>query len=104
MWAIAILLIVLGISIKYGKMYNLLAGYNTMSAQEKAKVNITAVATLFRNVMFFMAATLIAADIFIYYANTPNMEDSLSLCIITTGVLYFIIRGNTKKYRLYNNK
>ena len=33
----AILFIVFGIFIKYGKMYFLIAGYNTMSKEEKEK-------------------------------------------------------------------
>ena len=36
----AILFIVFGILIKYGKMYFLIAGYNTMSKEEKEKYNI----------------------------------------------------------------
>ena len=33
----AIIFIVLGVLIKYGKMYFLIAGYNTMSKKEKEK-------------------------------------------------------------------
>jgi len=50
----AILFIVFGILIKYGKMYFLIAGYNTMSKEEKEKYNIEKIATVFRNVMFGM--------------------------------------------------
>ena len=40
MIGVAILFIVLGILIKYGKMYFLIAGYNTMPKEEKEKYNI----------------------------------------------------------------
>ena len=43
----AIIFIVLGILIKYGKMYFLIAGYNTMPREEKEKYNIAGIATLF---------------------------------------------------------
>lgn len=50
MIGIAILFIILGILIKYGKMYFLIAGYNTASKEEKEKVDVKGIATVFRNV------------------------------------------------------
>lgn len=41
MIVIAILFIVLGVLIKYGKMYSLIAGYNTMPKDEKENYYIT---------------------------------------------------------------
>ena len=55
----AILFIVFGILIKYGKMYFLIAGYNTMSKEEKEKYDIERIATVFRNVMFGMGFMII---------------------------------------------
>ena len=48
----AIIFIVLGVLIKYGKMYFLIAGYNTMSKKEKEKYDIKGIATVFKNAMF----------------------------------------------------
>jgi len=45
---VAFIFILLGIVIKHGKMYFLIAGYNTMSKEEKAKYDIEGIATLFR--------------------------------------------------------
>jgi hypothetical protein len=47
MIGIPIIFILLGILIKYGKMYFLIAGYNTMSKAEKEKVDIKGIATVF---------------------------------------------------------
>ena len=58
----AILFIVFGILIKYGKMYFLIAGYNTMSKEEKEKYDIEGIATVFKNVMFGMAFIIILGD------------------------------------------
>ena len=44
----AIIFIILGILIKYGKMYFLIAGYNTMSKKEKEKYDIKGIATVFK--------------------------------------------------------
>ena len=59
MIGVAILFIVLGILIKYGKMYWLIAGYNTMPKEEKEKYNIEGIANVFRNVMFGMGFIII---------------------------------------------
>ena len=59
MITVAIIFIVLGILIKYGKMYFLIAGYNTMSKEEKSKYDIEGIATIFRNTMFGMALIVI---------------------------------------------
>ena len=56
---IAIIFIVLGVLIKYGKMYFLIAGYNTMSKKEKEKYDIKGIATVFKNAMFGMAFMII---------------------------------------------
>ncbi len=37
---IAIFFIILGIVVKYGKMFSLIAGYNTLPEKEKAKYDI----------------------------------------------------------------
>ena len=41
----AIIFIILGIIIKYGKMYWLIAGYNTMPKEEKEKYDIEGIAS-----------------------------------------------------------
>lgn len=63
---IALLFILFGILIKYGKMYFLIAGYNTMSKEKKQNYNIEGIATLFRNVMFGMAL-LIFIGYFVFW-------------------------------------
>ena len=55
----AIIFIFLGVLIKYGKMYFLIAGYNTMSKKEKEKYDIKGIATVFKNAMFGMAFMII---------------------------------------------
>ena len=53
MIGISLLFVLLGILIKYGKMNFLIAGYNTMSKEERDKVDIKKLANLFKNTMFF---------------------------------------------------
>lgn len=75
---VAIIFIVLGVLIKYGKMYFLIAGYNTMRKEEKARYNIEGIATVFGNTMFGMAL------------------------IIIIGIPYLLIKSNSDKYRIKN--
>lgn len=99
MLAVALIFIVAAIAVKYGKMYNLIAGYNTMSPAEKAKVNIEAIATLFRNVFFSMAAVLIVSEILIQYSVWPELGEYIQIPALLIGTLWILIRSNSKKYR-----
>ena len=99
MIVVAILLILAAIAVKYGKMYNLIAGYNTMSPAEKAKVKIEAVATLFRNVFFTVAGVLILAELLINYFDWPELGEYIQLPAILIGAAWIMLRSNSKKYR-----
>lgn len=95
----ALIFIVCGILIKYGKFYNLIAGYNTMPKAEKEKHNIEKIATLFRNVMFYMALIII-----IGYLLSKHFEDDkigfYAIILATiTGLPYLLIKSNSKAYK-----
>lgn len=96
---IAFILILSAVAIKYGKMYNLIAGYNTMPAAEKAKINIEAVATLFRNVFFTLAAILIFSEVLTYCFDWPELGEYIQLPAILIAMVWILLRSNSKKYR-----
>jgi uncharacterized membrane protein len=100
MIGIAILFIILGILIKYGKMYFLIAGYNTMPKEEKEKYNIKGIATLFRNVMFGMGLAIIAGHFIASKLENPTIENIAFFGAILLGVPYLLIKSNSKKYKL----
>ena len=100
MIGIAILFTILGILIKYGKMYFLIAGYNTMSKEEKEKVDIKGIATVFRNAMFGMALIIITGYFFAKKLKNPNIENIAFFGAILIGVPYLLIKSNSKKYKL----
>jgi len=100
MYRIAILFILIGFGVKYGKMYFLIAGYNTMSAKEKAKYDIEGIATLFRNVFFTMAGAIIAASLTNYIFDWPEIENAAFMPTLLIGVLWILIRTNGKKYHV----
>ncbi len=99
MIATALIFIIIGIAIKYGKMYFLIAGYNTLSKEDQKKIDIQGIANLLRNVMFTMALILIAGYFIVHKFNI-DIEDILITCTTVIGVLFLVIRSNSKKYKL----
>lgn len=100
----ASIFIILGILIKYGKMYFLIAGYNTMDPEEKANYNIERIATLFRNVMFGMAAIIFIGYLFSKWLEIPNFELYSFYAAILIGIPYLLIQANSKKYKSPHKK
>lgn len=99
----ALIFIILGILIKYGKMYFLIAGYNTMTAEEKAAYDINKIATLFKNVMFGMAAIILIGYFLSKWLNNSDLETYFLFGAILIGVPYLLIKSNSKEFKI-NNK
>ncbi|WP_298221500.1 DUF3784 domain-containing protein [Flavobacterium sp.] len=100
MIGIPILFIILGILIKYGKLYFLIAGYNTMSKEEQTKVDIAGIATVFRNAMFGMAFLMIAGFCIAAKLNNPMVETASFFGAILIGIPYLLVKANSKKFVL----
>ncbi|WP_339701044.1 DUF3784 domain-containing protein [uncultured Marixanthomonas sp.] len=100
MIAVAIFFIILGILIKYGKLYFLMAGYNTMSKEEKAKVDVDGIATVFRNAMFGMAFIMIIGYFAATWFENSEIETIAFYGALIVGIPYLLIRSNSKKYKI----
>ena len=96
----AIIFIILGILIKYGKMYWLIAGYNTMPKDEKEKYNIEGIANLFRDVMFGMALIIIVGYFLTKLTENPNIQNYAFWTSMIIGIPYLLIKSNSKKYKI----
>lgn len=94
---IAFLFIILGILIKYGKMYFLIAGYNTMSKEEKEKYDIEGIATVFRNGMIGIGLIVIVGYVIAYLTNNESFKEYFFLASMIIGVPYLLIQSNSKK-------
>ena len=99
MIGIAILFIVLGILIKYKKIYFLIAGYNTIHKEEKKKYNIEGIANVFRNVMFGMALIIIIGYLTSKITGYPKIQSYTFWISLIIGIPYLIIKSNSKKYK-----
>lgn len=96
----AIILITLGILIKYGKMHFLIAGYNTLPKKEKAKYDIEGIASVMRNALFGMALFIIIGYCISKYTNNPLVASAIVTIGTIVFVLYAIIEANSKKYKI----
>jgi len=96
---VAILFIAFGVLIKYGKMYYLIAGYNTMSKEEKEKYNIEGIATVFRKGMFGMALIIIFESLIAKFTENPNVQNYTFWTSMILGIPYLLIKSNSKKYK-----
>lgn len=103
MIGIAILFAVLGIMIKHGKMYNLIAGYNTLPKKEQEKIDIARVATVFRNTMLCMALGVVIGYCIAEWTHEPTVEFYTLIIVTLAGALYMIVESNSKKYKLPGN-
>lgn len=101
---IAIFFIILGIIIKYGKMYFLIAGYNTMSKEERAKIDVAGVASVFRNAMFGMALIVIIGYFLADWLQNPDIENFAIYGALIIGIPYLLAKSNSKKFKINNNK
>lgn len=99
----ALIFILLGILIKNGKYYNLIAGYNTLSKEEKATYKIEKIATLFRNVLFFMAAITLIGYIFSKWLNNEKIAFYAILISTVIGIPYLLVKSNSKAYKNTSN-
>jgi uncharacterized membrane protein len=97
---VAIIFIVLGLLIKYGKLYNLIAGYNTMSKEEQEKHDIKGIANVFRNGMFGMALIMLLGYVLSKWLDKPNLEIYTLFIAIILGLPYLLIVSNSSKYKI----
>lgn len=97
---VAIIFIILGILIKYGKMYMLIAGYNTMSKEEQDKYDIDGIASVFRNAMFGMAFILILGTIISKWLANPKLQTYALFIALAIGLPYLLIVSNSGKYKV----
>ena len=96
----AIIFVIIGIIVKHGKMYGLIAGYNTLPVEEQKKYDIEKIATLLRNVMFGMATIIILGYLGARYFDYTSLEYISFFGALIVGIPYLLIMANSKKYKV----
>ena len=97
---VALIFIIIGVLVKYGKMYFLIAGYNTMSAEKKAVIDIEKLAALLKNVFFGMALLIILGHVISKSLEIPVIENIPFFGAILIGIPYLLVKSNADKYKL----
>jgi len=90
----------LGIFIQQSKFYSMIAGYNTMSAEKKQKVNIEKVAIALRNTFIILGLIWIFVPVASEYFGYPRLKYWLLIGLHIVSLVFLIIIINTgKKYK-----
>ena len=87
------MLIVVGLLVK--QYPNLLAGYNTLSEEQKKEIDIEKVSTIARNVIVLTGAAVIDASIIMYFIEvSKKIQVNIISVIIVLGLVVLIIWSN----------
>ena len=88
-----LILIVVGFLVK--QYPNLLAGYNTLSEEQKKEIDIEKVSTIARNVIVLTGAAVIDASIIMYFIEvSKKIQVNIVYVIIVLGLVVLIIWSN----------
>jgi hypothetical protein len=98
----SVIFIVLGALIKYGKMYFLIAGYNTMSKEKQKNYDIEGIASVFRNAMFGMALIMLIGLGLSHWLEMPKLKDYFFFGALVIGIPYLLMVSNSDKFKLDN--
>lgn len=89
---IGFVFIICGLLVK--KYPNLIAGYNTMSAEEKKKVDIKKFSTYLHNGLIVTGALFIIATVFMFFLKVKPLYNTLvGSVILIFGLLYTLINA-----------
>ena len=92
----------LGILVKYGKMYFLIAGYNTMSDKKKADYDIEGISVIFGNSFIGMAIFMILGLLISKWLKNPDIVGLTFLVSLIIGIPYLLIKINSDRYKRKN--
>ena len=97
---ISLIFIGLGVAIKYGKMYVLIAGYNTMPKEKQEQYDIEGIATVFRNAMFGMSFIIMISYLIAIWLENPKIEIYGIFIAVCIGLPYLLVVSNSGKYKI----
>lgn len=96
---IAIVLFVIGVLIKFGRMYFLIAGLNTMSDEERADYNLPKIGNLFFAVCSGMSAIILLGYLVGLWIENEYVEFVFLFIAIVLGLIVLLSKINSESYR-----
>jgi hypothetical protein len=94
-----IVLILVGLLIKYGKMYCLIAGLNTMNHKHRAEYNLEEIGTLFRNVLGLVGIFMITGNLITRHFGNNLFDLLFTLVPALVGCIALLAMLNSDKYK-----
>ncbi|PIA81948.1 hypothetical protein BFR04_11625 [Gaetbulibacter sp. 4G1] len=92
---IGLIFIICGLLVK--KYPNLIAGYNSMTIEEKKKIDIKKLSTFLHNGLIITGALAITVAILMFFLDIKQLYRLLAgIIIIVVGLLYTLINANKK--------
>lgn len=88
---IFITMVALGVIIKYGKQYWLIAGYNTMPKEKQKNVDIAGLANFMGN-CFFALGVIVLAGLLVSSRWYPNLFPAV-IMLFVGGIIFIVIRA-----------
>ena len=93
-----LLLIVIGIIVKNKRKYDWIAGFNTMTDEQKKNFDIEGYAILFRNCLIFLGTTMIIVFYLFAFFNYYKIAQVSVVCLILFTLTYLLAKG--RKFNL----
>ncbi|MUV38939.1 hypothetical protein JNUCC1_02811 [Lentibacillus sp. JNUCC-1] len=90
---IIVLMVMLGIVFSLGKGSSLIAGFNTMSEEEKAKYDVTALSKFMGKIMFTLAFSVVLQLISQIYEK--DWLFYISLVLLVGAIIFLLVYVNT---------
>ena len=97
----SLFIILAGLTIKHYKLYDLIAGYNSMPPEEKALFDIEKFSLMMRNTFGTMGLVIIVGALISILAKIEFLGLIIFFAVIFTGLTYLLIKG--QKIRNSNN-
>jgi len=95
----AAIFIICAILVYNFKFYDLIAGFNTMSDDEKATYNIEKIARLFAIVMYSMAGIILIGYALSKWLDNEQIGAYGIIIATLWGVPFLLIKANSKAYK-----
>ena len=91
------LIIITGLIIK--RYPNMLAGYSTMTKEEKKKININGITTIIRNCLIFVGFIIIIGSLMSIFFNIEKVSIYLIPVVMIVSFPYILLRVQKHKYK-----
>lgn len=90
---------VLGILIKFGKMYFLIAGLNTMSDEQRGEYNLEKIGNLFLKVCTSISIFIALGYLIGYIIDNVYVEFVFLFVAAVVGMIVLLVKLNSESYR-----